>query len=397
MKKCVICGKKSLFMKLNGQGLCSDCEIDQEKANAAFEVYYAELISHLKEIKENINIGHEPIAALKYVPNFSKKYELCEKLLLEIHNQKYADRFINRLIDNIVYSSDFNQQHGIGKIKEWDISVCSYDKKYAPNDILKSLDELLNKYKYQLKTIISCLKRSAIFQEKIDNIPNFEINLVNEKIKKQSTAKLEELIKYTNTLSKLTFDNVRSFVVIDTETTGLSSAKDSIIEIAAIKFDDWEPISKFHTLINPGRHIPEEASEINNITDDMVLNSPSFSQIINSLNYFIGDNNIVGHNLPFDLKFLYRFGYDFTTTKRKYFDTCEISKKILKKPKMKWDKEYEEYCINDKYDYDVNDYKLTTLSNYYDIRDNLFSHRALSDAMATGLLFQKLIQSKRDY
>ena len=270
-------------------------------------------------------------------------------------------------------------------------------KKYAPNDILKSLDELLNKYKYQLKTIISCLKRSAIFQEKIDNIPNFEINLVNEKIKKQSTAKLEELIKYTNTLSKLTFDKVGSFVVIDTETTGLSSAKDSIIEIAAIKFDDWEPISKFHTLINPGRHIPEEASEINNITDDMVLNSPSFSQIINSLNYFIGDNNIVGHNLPFDLKFLYRFGYDFTTTKRKYFDTCEISKKILKKPKMKWDKEYEEYCINDKYDYDVNDYKLTTLSNYYDIRDNLFSHRALSDAMATGLLFQKLIQSKRDY
>ena len=64
---------------------------------------------------------------------------------------------------------------------------------------------------------------------------------------------------------------------------------------------------------------------------------------------------------------------------------------------MKWDKEYGEYVINDNYDYDVEDYKLTTLCDYYEIRDNSFAHRALSDALATGLLFKNLAKDKIDY
>ena len=422
MKRCIHCSKKGIFLKLNAQKLCFNCvmKIEKEKEKAQkinkteeriekeanqklnetvdFETYYSELILYLKEIRENINVGHNPITALKYVQNFTKKYELCEKLLTEIHNPKYADKFIDKIINSIEYSDDFHKQHGMGIVKDWEINIySSYNKKYSSEEILKSLDKLLETYKYKLKTIISGLKRSAVFQEKIDNIPTIEITLTDKKIKKQSTAELDELIKYTNISSKTNFDKIGSFIVIDTETTGLSSAKDSIIEIAAIKFDDWTPISKFHTLINPGKHIPEEASNINNITDDMVNNSPSFAQIVDCLISFIGESNIVGHNLPFDLKFLYRHGYDFTSIKRKYYDTCEISKKILKKPKMKWDKEFKEYLINDNYDYDVIDYKLTTLSNYYDIRDNLFAHRALSDAFATGLLFQKLVESKVDY
>ena len=63
---------------------------------------------------------------------------------------------------------------------------------------------------------------------------------------------------------------------------------------------------------------------------------------------------------------------------------------------MKWDKEYGEYVINDNYDYDVEDYKLTTLCDYYGIRDNTFAHRALLDALATGFLFKKLAQDKID-
>lgn len=150
-------------------------------------------------------------------------------------------------------------------------------------------------------------------------------------------------------------------------------------------------------MINPGKHISDDASAINGITDEMVVDAPTFSQVIDCLSSFVGKSNIVGHNLPFDLKFLYRYGYDFTIGKRYYFDTCEIAKKTLKKPKMKWDKEYREYIVNDNYDYDVEDYKLTTLCDFYQIRDNSFAHRALSDALATGLLFKNLTQDKIDY
>ena len=148
------------------------------------------------------------------------------------------------------------------------------------------------------------------------------------------------------------------------------------------------------TLLNPGKHIPDKASAINNITDDMVADAPAFMQIIDSLNAFVGKSNIVGHNLPFDLKFLYRYGYDFTANKRRYYDTCEIAKKTLKKPKLKWDKDFDEYVIDYDCDYDVEDYKLTTLCDYYQIRDNMFAHRALSDALATGELFKCLAKDR---
>ena len=61
---------------------------------------------------------------------------------------------------------------------------------------------------------------------------------------------------------------------------------------------------------------------------------------------------------------------------------------------MKWDRKLESYEINFDYDYDVENYKLPTLCEYYEIRDNSSSHRAISDALATGILFHNLAQSK---
>ena len=281
-------------------------------------------------------------------------------------------------------------------MEEWGISVFadSISKKFSFEKILADLDKLIYKYKYQWNKAIKSVRDSAEFQETIDQIPSVELKLTDNSYDKRSVSELDELVKYTNITAKTSIDRIGNFVVIDTETTGLSSTKDNIIESAAVKFEDWAPVAKFHTLLNPGKHIPEDATAINNITDTMVADSPKFSQIIDCLSSFIGKSNIVGHNLPFDLKFLYRYGYDFTTDKRHYYDTCEISKKTLKIPKMKWDKEYGEYVINDNYDYDVENYKLTTLCEYYEIRDNSFAHRAMSDALATGILFQKLSQDK---
>ena len=406
MGKCVICGKKSLFLKTDANGRCAACaeasrmeEAKKEEIeNADFESYYSNILQLLRKVQEPIKLGVDPIAALGLIPIFQERLEMCNTIQSQLNNQKHKNRLFKKLVNSISYRDEFSKRHGMGTLKEWEISVFAdpITNKYTLEKIVEDINKQINSYKFKWNKAIKSINDSASFQKTIEAIPSVEIMLSETVCAKKPVSELEELVKYSNITSKTSFDRIGSFVVVDTETTGLSSTRDNIIELAAIKFEDWIPVAKFHTLINPKKHIPDDASAVNGITDEMVAEAPTFSQIIESLMDFVGNFSLVGHNLPFDLKFLYRYGYDFTTEKRRYFDTCEIAKKTLKKPKMKWDKEYGEYVINDNYDYDVEDYKLTTLCDYYGIRDNTFAHRALSDALATGLLFKKLAQDKID-
>lgn len=370
----------------------------EEIENADFESYYSNILQLLRKVQEPIKLGVDPIAALGLIPIFQERLEMCNTIQSQLNNQKHKNRLFKKLVNNISYRDEFSKRHGMGTLKEWEISVFAdpIKNKYTLEKIVEDIHKQINSYKFKWNKAIKSINDSASFQKTIEAIPSVEIMLSETVYAKKPVSELEELVKYSNITSKTSFDRIGSFVVVDTETTGLSSTRDNIIELAAIKFEDWIPVAKFHTLINPKKHIPDDASAVNGITDEMVAEAPTFSQIIESLMDFVGKFSLVGHNLPFDLKFLYRYGYDFTTEKRRYFDTCEIAKKTLKKPKMKWDKEYGEYVINDNYDYDVEDYKLTTLCDYYGIRDNTFAHRALSDALATGLLFKKLAQDKID-
>src|SRR5699024_10021581 len=62
----------------------------------------------------------------------------------------------------------------------------------------------------------------------------------------------------------------RPIVFFDLETTGVDTSKDRIVEISLIKvMPDGEEITKTRRL-NPGMHIPEEATAVHGITDDDV-------------------------------------------------------------------------------------------------------------------------------
>lgn len=92
-------------------------------------------------------------------------------------------------------------------------------------------------------------------------------------------------------------------IFYDTETTGIRSDKDRIVEIAA-----FDPIRKrsFEKLVNPGCPIPSSASAIHNITDDMVKDCPDFSQIGKEFVEFCEGNVVlIAHNNDgFDIHFL---------------------------------------------------------------------------------------------
>jgi len=248
-----------------------------------------------------------------------------------------------------------------------------------------------NPYNARLGARIARQKeRETSFVAELEALSRAPISTDGPEIKKKNISDISDL-KYSNITVRSDIQKLGRFVVVDTETTGIR-ATSSIVEVSAIRFVDFEPVELFTTLIKPPKPIPLDASSINGITDDMVSESPRIWEIIPSLISFIDGWSIVGHNLPFDLKFLYRDGLDIQPKQRLY-DTLDLISRILKKPKRKWDNEIGSYSDDYDTDYDVDNYKLGTLCAYYDI-PLAGAHRSSADCLATGKLFHEIVNAK---
>ena len=115
----------------------------------------------------------------------------------------------------------------------------------------------------------------------------------------------DEVISYIKE-NKIVLD--RPIAFFDLETTGLNVMTDHIIEIDAVKINPDYTVEDFYSLVNPGVHIPDEASGVNNICDDDVKDKPTFAQISDKLLTFFGTPkscDIGGYNiLKFDIPLL---------------------------------------------------------------------------------------------
>lgn len=229
------------------------------------------------------------------------------------------------------------------------------------------------------------------YENMISRIVPVEISVSSEPAK-IILSKDQPEIKFTSVTAKSSIEKLGNFVAVDVETTGLQPSRCEIIDLAAIRFRNFEPVEKFTTLLSSKKPIPQDAQNVNGITDEMISGKPRFQNVAVSFLDFIGEDNLVGHNLGFDLDFIVRYGADVTTKKRKYYDTLDIARKTVKKQRMKWDKDFEEY-FPDENSFGVENYKLGTLCSWYGIL-NFESHRAEGDALAAGLLFKKLVDER---
>ncbi len=95
-------------------------------------------------------------------------------------------------------------------------------------------------------------------------------------------------------------------VLFDTETTGLEPhLGHRLIEVAALELvNDLPTGRRFHTLINPGRDIPEEATRVHGLTAAHLRDKPGFGAVAPSLAAFLGEGKLIAHNAPFDYAFL---------------------------------------------------------------------------------------------
>ncbi len=158
-----------------------------------------------------------------------------------------------------------------------------------------------------------------------------------------------------------------TFCSFDTETTGLNSKKNHVVEIGAVKFNNKGVTGTFNVLINPGCAMPPEATRVNNITDEMLKECPLVEQVLPDFIEFIGESILVAHNVGFDLKFinaeLERSGMHHL--KNKVVDTLRLSKSMFP---------------------DMPNHKLQTLAYKLGIQA-LQAHRAQDDARVCMELF----------
>ena len=161
-----------------------------------------------------------------------------------------------------------------------------------------------------------------------------------------------------------------SYVVFDIETTGLSPALEEITEIGAIRIENGVQTDSFSQLINPGKPIPGNITDLTGITDQMVKDMPSIDQVLPKFLEFCQGATVVAHNAAFDTGFIRekanRLGLPFHY---KIADTLRLSRELFPNEK--------------KHSLNVVAERLgVSLENH---------HRAVDDATATAEIFLKFL------
>ena len=163
---------------------------------------------------------------------------------------------------------------------------------------------------------------------------------------------------------------VDNYVLVDIETTGLSPRECEIIEIGAIKVKENKIIDTFDTLLKIDGRLPYFITKLTRITNEMLEEGIEQEKALEEFVKFTGKEIIMGHNVNFDINFIYDKCKDYLNynLNNDFVDTMRIAKHILP---------------------DVRNYKLGTLADYFDV-DYRNAHRGLTDVEITYEVYNKM-------
>ncbi len=175
-----------------------------------------------------------------------------------------------------------------------------------------------------------------------------------------------------------------TYVVFDTELTGLNVKKDSIVSIGALKvfgtrIDVGNP---YYRVVEPQSELTGRSVVIHGITPSEAAECPRIDKVLPEFLDFCSGGIMVGHFVSIDLAFLNKemvrlFGLPIQNPG---IDTSVLYQWLRKKE--------EDICAF--YDGIGENVDLLTLASKYDIPISE-THNALSDAYVTAQLFQRLV------
>lgn len=162
------------------------------------------------------------------------------------------------------------------------------------------------------------------------------------------------------------------YTIIDLETTGLSPAYDEIIEVAAIRCRGGQEVDRYQVLVKPKAEISEYISSLTHITNAMVADARTIAQVLPEFLSFIGKDIVVGHNVSFDINFIYdnAIHLGLPPFTNNYIDTMRMARMLY---------------------YNIPNHKLGTIAKYLGVAA-ADAHRAIGDCITTQQCYAIMIQ-----
>jgi len=323
-----------------------------------------EIIEFGHEVSEFEDVDIGKLISFEKDPN-NEFDQNAIKVIVNINNNKFHIGYISKkdrtemaklLKSNSI--ADISANFLGGKIKEVDYDS-EKDKDVVVINELNLGIEITLYLKEKHKTTTD--SKPKIVTSSLEEVPAGEKR--KEEIKSDTYGSINDFLKYSK-VRKLQSD----FTVLDFETTGFSADSNKIIQVAAVKYRNFERIDQFVSFVNPQEHISSRITKINGISDDDVKSAPLIEVILPQLLQFIGDDTIIAHNASFDMKFLLTNMYKNNIKYKPYkvIDTLTLARK---------------YII------DSENHKLPTLKQYLKL-DKYKSHEALHDCFVTAELYR---------
>jgi DNA polymerase-3 subunit epsilon len=165
------------------------------------------------------------------------------------------------------------------------------------------------------------------------------------------------------------------FAIVDIETTGGSPRGGGITEIAVLIHDGESIVNEWQTLLNPQMNIPSYITGLTGIDNTMVRSAPTFEEISEELWELLEGRIFIAHSVNFDFGFIreafLKTGKELNSQK---LCTVRLARKVFP---------------------GLGSYSLGRICENQNI-PILARHRAMGDAKATALLFDRMIKERQD-
>lgn len=183
---------------------------------------------------------------------------------------------------------------------------------------------------------------------------------------------LKHAVETTRKILNRQKDADSAAISIDTETTGLDSNVDEILQVSAVSANGETLYNKY---FKPRHHTEwKEAEVVNHITPEMVKDCPTIDKAADEISIILcNSKKIIGYNTPFDLAFLRAAGIQIPESVE-IVDVMQMFTEIKGEP-HKW-------------------HKLTECAEYYGYKWEGAAHDSTADAKATLYCYKQILGGK---